>query len=141
MKRALLLFAQRNNGLGSGDIVSCITLDEVHAAVVAFLDQFIERGARPDILDLRQRLASDAHARQLLDAQMPNTSPTEREAFDGMRSFFAVEAEGAEFTAGPPNLVVLVSWTGWDDWADEKTTNDPAQWHDWLAAVRDASPR
>jgi hypothetical protein len=121
-----------------------VTLDEVHASVVAFLDQFIERSAGRDVLELRQRLVSDAQARQLLNAQMPNQAPTEREAFDGMRSLFATEAErsgNTDYTTGPPNLIVLLSWTGWEDWADGKTTNDPAQWHDWLGAVDRATAR
>lgn len=121
-----------------------MTLDEVHASVVAFLDQLIDRSAGPDVLDLRQRLVSDAQARQLLDAEMPNKAPTEREAFDAMRGLFAAEAERSgttDYTTGPPNLIVLLSWTGWEDWADGETTNDPAQWHDWLGAVRDATAR
>lgn len=61
-----------------------------------------------------------------------------------MRRFFRTEAERSgttDYATGPPNLIVLVSWTGWGDWADEKTTNDPAQWHDWLEAVRKATRR
>jgi len=121
-----------------------VTLDEVYTSVVAFLDQFVERGVGPDILDLRKRLVSDPQMRRLRDSQMPTEAPTEREAFDGMRSLFAVEEErtrGKYEYAGVPNLVLLLSWTGWEDWADGTTTNDPAQWHDWLRAVREATVR
>jgi len=59
---------------------------------------------------------------------------TEDEAFDAMRHFLAAfwQRGGSD-----PNsdLVDLLSWTGRDAW-DDGSTNDPAQWHDWLAAVR-----
>lgn len=114
-----------------------MTLDQVHSAVVAFLNQFIERGAAQDVIDLRQRLARSADARRLLDAAMPNDQPTEREAFDGMRQFLAVEADrvGPHWADGTgPDLAMLHSWTSWEDWSGE-ATSDPAQWHDWLNAV------
>jgi hypothetical protein len=115
-----------------------MTLDEVYRSVVAFLDQFIERGASEDVLDLRRRLVSDRETRLRLEAEMPNQEPTEREAFDGMRGLLAVEEErtrGQFEYAGGPNLVLLLSWTSWEQWAG-KATGDPAQWHDWLRAVQ-----
>jgi hypothetical protein len=59
-----------------------------------------------------------------------------------MRRFLAVEYErepNAAARGAGPDLAELLSWTGWDDWGDGKTTNDPAQWHDWLGAVRIAT--
>lgn len=128
-------------GRTSGDIVVAVTLDQVHAAVIAFLDQFIERRAAQDVVDLRQRLANDADARKLLDAAMPNDEPTEREAFDGMRDLLATQADrgGRHWAEGTgPDLAMLHSWTSWEDW-DGKSTSDPAQWHDWLDAVKSAT--
>ena len=126
-----------SDGRTLGDIVVVVRLDQVHSAVVAFLHQFIERRAAQDIVDLRQRLIGSADTRKLLDAAMPNDQPTEREAFDGVRQFLAVEAD----RVGPrwaesigPDLAVLRSWTSWEDWGGEATSN-PAQWHDWLDAV------
>ena len=112
-----------------------MTPDEVNDAVLAFLDQFITRGAAPDILSLRERLVSDPEARQLLDEKLPTHDLSEREAFDAMRAFFAEEWERGERTSypsGPPDLVLLESWTSWEP---DGGTSDPAQWHDWLDAV------
>ena len=112
-----------------------MTSDEIYAAVLAFLDQFIRRGAAPDILSLRERLASDPEARQLLDEQLPTHDVSERQAFDAMRAFFAAEWERGqrtEYAPGPPDLVLLGSWLSWEP---DGGTSDPAQWHDWLDAV------
>jgi hypothetical protein len=106
--------------------------------LLAFLDQFISRGAAPNILNLRERLAGDPETRELLDDQFPTHDVSEREAFDGMRAFFVAERERGEstsFTPGPPDLVLLESWTSWEP---DGATSDPAQWHDWLAAVEQA---
>lgn len=91
-----------------------VTRDEVHAAVLAFLDQFIERGAAQDVLDLRSSLVRDAQTRNFLEAQLPSQHPTQREAFDAMRDLFeiAVERRGAhEDSHGAPDLVELAGWT------------------------------
>jgi hypothetical protein len=112
--------------------------DEVYAAVLAFLDQFIARGAAPDILELRAQLASAPAARLLLNEQLPGDDPSEREAFDAMRVFFEVSYEPAgESFSRTPDLVELISWTswGWTTEAEEQQTADPAQWNDWLASV------
>ncbi len=56
-----------------------------------------------------------------------------------MRRFLAVERDLGErkpLAGDGPDLSELLSWTGWEDWAGNTTTNDPAQWHDWLTAVR-----
>jgi hypothetical protein len=117
---------------------------EFYEAVLAFLDQFIARGAAPDVRGLRQRLGSDPEARRLLEDHLPTQQPSEREAFDAMTAFFAAEWERGgrvDRAAGRPNLIELISWTSWDlsgDPADPVTqaTADPAQWHDWLASVQ-----
>jgi hypothetical protein len=116
--------------------------DEVYRAVLAFLDQFISRGAAPDIHDLRQRFTNDPEARQSLERHLDADEATEREAFDAMTAFFAAEWERggrAAHAAGSPDLIELISWTSWN-WGDpadpaSQTTGDPAQWHDWLASV------
>jgi hypothetical protein len=59
---------------------------------------------------------------------------TEEQAFETMRYFLAAFWRRG---GGDPesDLAELLSWIGRDVWADGGT-NDPAQWHDWLAAVR-----
>jgi hypothetical protein len=123
--------------------------EEIHAAVLAFLDQFINRGAAADILALRERLATDSHTRAALDGLLPSDQPSEREAFDAMHAFF--EASHPSLPASRegegPDLIDLISWTGWAR-ANEKglfdeaglleMTADPAQWHDWLTSVERA---
>lgn len=89
--------------------------DEVYAAVLAFLDQFISRGAAPDVCALRQRLGSDPVARRLLEDHLPTQEPSEREAFDAMTAFFAAELEsgGRDTPAGQgPDLIELISNAG-----------------------------
>lgn len=112
-----------------------MTPNEAHDAVLAFLDQFIARGAAPDILDVRDRLVTDPETRHLLAEQFPTHEVSDREAFDGMRGFFAAERERGKtdsFAPGPPDLVLLEAWTSWEP---DGVTYDPAQWDDWLAAV------
>jgi BMFP domain-containing protein YqiC len=62
-----------------------VSRNEFQAAVLAFLDQFIGRGAAQDIRELRTRLAVDEKVRKLLDDQLPKDDPSQREAFDAMR--------------------------------------------------------
>ena len=114
--------------------------EEVHAAVVAFLDQFISRGAAPDIVSLRERLASDSDTRALFDRVLPSDRPSEREAFDAMRRFFASQAgPPPESASGPPGLLELSGWTAWGrTLAGDEVTSDPAMWSDWLDSVAQA---
>jgi hypothetical protein len=125
-----------------------VSRKEFYEAVLAFLDQFIGRGVAPDIHELRTRLAVDESARKLLDGQLPNGDPSEREAFDAMRAFLEIELERHPHPyEGLPDLVDLVSWTEWasanekghfDDAGSLQMTSDPAQWHDWLKSVEEA---
>jgi hypothetical protein len=120
-----------------------VSPEEVHAAVLAFLDQFIGRGAAADIRALRDGLAHDAETRDRLDARLPSASPSEREAFDAMSAFFAGEVGRFEHlpyvSGGPPTLEELIDWMSWEtyptDPARDEDTSDPAQWYDWLASV------
>jgi hypothetical protein len=120
--------------------------EEVQQAVLAFLDQFTSRGAAPDILDLRDRLRTDTPTRERLQQQIVADNPSEREAFDAMRAFLAVEHERQTHPprGGQPDLVDLISWTRWEAANEEgqfdeagalQMTGDPAQWHDWLRCV------
>lgn len=59
---------------------------------------------------------------------------TEQEAFEAMR-YFLTEFWKRAGSTPDSELVDLLSWTDHDVWADGGT-NDPAQWEDWLAAVR-----
>jgi hypothetical protein len=117
--------------------------EEVQQAVIAFLDQFISRGAASDILDLRDRLRTDPPTRERLQQQIAADNLSEREAFDAMRAFLVVEYERQTSSTGngQPDLVDLISWTRWEaankdgHFAEDGTlqmTGDPAQWHDWL---------
>ena len=115
-----------------------MTADEVYASVLRFLDQFISRGAEPDIIELRARLASDEEVRGLLDAQLPSSNVSVREGYDAMTAFFEVmwERSGEPRPERGPALLDLVSWTSWDASPGmPPTTSDPAQWYDWLASV------
>lgn len=120
--------------------------EEVQHAVLAFLDQFASRGAASDILELRDKLRTDAPTRERLQLQIVADNLSEREAFDAMRAFLAAEHEHQSRSpgGGQPDLVDLISWTRWeaaneDGHFDEagalQMTGDPAQWHDWLRCV------
>jgi hypothetical protein len=108
----------------------------VYVSALAFLDQFISRGAADDLHQLRAKLANDEHTKKLLLDQLPAHDVDEREAFDALRQFLAIELEQRERRewAGGPDLVLLLSWTEWN-WDDGRTTSDPAQWHDWVGAI------
>src|SRR3954462_15004922 len=56
---------------------------------------------------------------------------TEQEAFAAMRSFLA-EFWKRGGSQSDSDLVDILSWT---ETLDDSGTYDPAQWHDWLAAV------
>ena len=115
-----------------------MTADEVYASVLRFLDQFISRGADPDVIELRARLVSDEEVRGLLDAQLPSSNVSVREGFDAMRTFFEAvwEASGEPRPEGSPALNDLIFWMSWEPPpGSEPRTEDPAQWHDWLASV------
>jgi hypothetical protein len=123
-----------------------VTRDEVHNAVLAFLDQFIERGAAPDVLALRDRVAGDdLETRQSLDTFLPDAPSSAREGFDAMRALFSAEWEraGRKEYVSPPGLMLLISWTepcGSSTEESPLATSDPAQWHDWLAAIEASKP-
>ena len=118
-----------------------MTADDVYASVLRFLDQFIERGAAPDVVDLRARLASDQEVRQLLDDQLPSSNVSEREGFDAMTAFLDAMGERGAYwprkPGGSPDLAELVDWNTWwqSPTSSEPETLDPAQWHDWLESV------
>lgn len=59
---------------------------------------------------------------------------TEQDAFEAMRYFLA-EFWTRGGSASTSDLVDILSWTD-RDVAVDGCTNDPAQWDDWLAAVR-----
>lgn len=59
---------------------------------------------------------------------------TEREAFEAMK-YSLTECWKRGGGRADSDLVDVLSWTGSEDCADS-TTNDPAQWHDWVVAAR-----
>jgi hypothetical protein len=119
-------------------ILEAMTYEEVRKSVVAFLDQFISRGAATDVVATRDGLSDDPVTRQRLTDQLTSREPSIREAYDAMRAFFEVEfaSRGAKPSTSPAGLVLLISWTAWEP---DGGTSDPAQWHDWLAAVKASS--
>jgi hypothetical protein len=130
--------APQSRPLRAGIVVE-VTLDEIHASVVAFLDQYVARGAAQEVFDLRERLISDRETGALLDAQMPRSKPSEREAFDGMRALFQLERDRRQDDSahtGGPGLTDLLADTQWGWVRNERhETLDPAQWYDWLSTV------
>lgn len=60
-------------------------------------------------------------------------SLTELEAFDAMRSF--LEAYWRRGACSSDDLAILLSDLNRGVWADQRP-GDPAQWGDWLAAIR-----
>lgn len=110
--------------------------------MLAFLDQFVARGAAQDILDLRDRLANDPDARERRAARSPSGLASEREAFDLMVAFFEDEYETlnhAERPGGRPSLEELIGWMEWHPDASDPErdfTSDPAQWFDWPVLAR-----
>jgi hypothetical protein len=119
-------------------ILTGVDAELVYCSAVEFLGQFIARGAAEDLHQLRARLVNDERTKKLLLEQLPARDIDERDAFDAFRRFLSVELEQREHQnwAGSPDLVLLLSWT---DWGADGLTSDPAQWHDWLAAVATAT--
>lgn len=99
--------------------------------MVAFLDQFVARGATEDLRQLRQGLAENPELQQQLDRHL-TADMSEREAFDAMRSFLSEVSTRMAPGDGQADVFDLLSWTRWEQ---DGITGDPAQWNDWLAAV------
>jgi hypothetical protein len=118
--------------------VRCVKPDLLLKSALAFLDQFIGRGAAVDVHDVRRRLSTDEATRRLLLDQLHSPRPDEREGFDAFRRFLEIEIEqrGDEIHASPPGVRLLLSWTEFDP--EDGQTSDPAQWPDWLEAVATA---
>ncbi len=104
--------------------------------MLAFLDQFVGRGASPELQDLRRRLARDPRLQAQLDRYL-HGEMTEREAFDAMRQFLGEWSSDIVPNAAEVDVFDLLSWTAWQP---DGGTSDPAQWHDWLGAVAMAKP-
>jgi hypothetical protein len=113
-----------------------VTRREVREAVLAFLDQFLSRGASRELHDLRGRLAADPELQGQLDRYL-HDEMTEREAFDAMREFLGEWSSDVVPKDGEADVFDLLSWT---EWEPDGGTSDPAQWHDWLGAVAVARP-
>ncbi len=113
-----------------------MTRSEVRQAVLAFLDQFLGRGASRELHELRRRLAADPDLGVRLDRHL-NDEMTEREAFDAMREFLSEWSSDVVPKRGEVDVFDLLSWTAW---MPDGGTSDPAQWDDWLGAVATAKP-
>jgi hypothetical protein len=103
-----------------------MTPDLARRAAVAFLDQFIGRGAAPDVHEVRRKLAVEPRAQQAFIEQLPNQAPDERQAFDAFRRFSDRELRqrGEQDFEGAPHLGELLSWTDWN-WRDGSATARP----------------
>ena len=64
--------------------------EEVREAVLAFLDQFIARGAACDLRELRERLATQSDIQERLNRELSSAQVSDRDAFDAMRRFLEV---------------------------------------------------
>ena len=104
---------------------------QVHDAVAAFLNQFVGRGASPELRGLAYGLATDSAIHHELDRFLSDEM-TEREGFDAMREFLAHWSSKVAPSTDEVDVFLLLSWTEWDTGGQ---TSDPAQWHDWLGAV------
>lgn len=109
-----------------------MTRSEAQTTVIAFLDQFVGRGASPELRELPRRLRTEPDLQSQLDAHLLDDM-TEREGFDAMRAFLAEWSSHARTgRGGETDVFDLLSWT---EWEPDGQTRDPAQWHDWLAAA------
>jgi hypothetical protein len=113
-----------------------MTREQVREAVLAFLNQFVGRGASPELRDLPRRLAADPVLESRLDRHL-HEGMTEREAFVAMREFLSEWSSDVVPKEGETDVFDLLSWT---EWEPDGGTSDPAQWHDWLGAVATTSP-
>jgi hypothetical protein len=113
-----------------------VTREQVREAVLAFLHQFVSRGASPELHDLPRRLAADPELQSQLDRYL-HDDMSEREAFDAMREFLGEWSSDVVPKGGEVDVFDLLSWT---EWEPDGGTSDPAQWHDWLGAVAAVSP-
>jgi len=59
---------------------------------------------------------------------------TIQQGFDAMR-FFLTRFNEREPPERRLTLEQLLRWSAQGGWDDPQMTSDPAQWHDWLAAV------
>lgn len=119
-----------------------MTHEAVVRAAVVFLDQFIGRGAHEDVLKARELLASDRSTQSTLTAALAGDAPSERDAFDALRSFLADRARPETLDRLHPHLHELTHWMAWDSHpSTDPQTIDPAQWHDWLDAVAATTQR
>lgn len=114
-----------------------MTRDEAIAAGVSFLDQFIERGAAPDVLAARDHLASGEN----IGAFDKGEKFAVVGSFMSLREFLRTKhgklnAIRNHSTYDQPDLVDLLAWTKFDVAPGGGIeTADPAQWPDWLAVV------
>jgi hypothetical protein len=109
---------------------------EGHRTVLAFLDQFISRGASASVLSFRDRFAMDPTEWERFQAELPSDAPSELEAFEAMRRVFAREFAAPGVADEPPvSFRELLSWTEHEPGGG---TSDPAQWDDWLKSVQEA---
>ena len=112
-----------------------MNVDDARRAIVAFLDQFIERGAASDVIAVRDRLRDSPDSDSEVARYLPPNEVDAEGVFEAMRRL--LETEPAVNEPSQPDLAELLSWTARDA---EGQTADPAQWHDWLrglAALRD----
>jgi hypothetical protein len=110
---------------------------QLHDAIVAFLNQFVKRGASPNLTALAGGLVTDPGLQSQLDTFLSDQM-TEREGFNAMRAFLADWSSGESRYDGSADVFDLLSWT---EGEPDGGTSDPAQWHDWLGAIAAAEGR
>jgi hypothetical protein len=101
-------------------------------AMVAFLDQFIERGAEPDVIALRDWLR-DSPASTALSGRPLSAEATPGEVYEAMRELFVLFSKPSPHACPHPDLEELHRWTRVEA---DGSTSDPAQLEDWSEVVR-----
>ena len=106
--------------------------EEALGAVVAFLDQFIERGAAADMIGLRDRMRRNERLDEFAE-WLPSRDPSATEVYEAMRRLFWAEAVSPGPDEPIENLETLFHWMRIEM---DGISSDPAQWEDWLAVLR-----
>jgi hypothetical protein len=107
---------------------AAMSRDDFVAAVLAFLDQYIDRGAASDIRGVRENLRTNRGLRARLEDELNDGESTDSQAYDALHRFLQAEWERQGKRRPDPREMCLA-----DLLAD--MYGDPAQWHDWLASV------
>ena len=102
--------------------------EETRQAVVAFLDQFIDRGAAQEVIALRNRLSVSGHE---LSCRLAGPDSSAFDVYEAMRRLFWDQA-AQQTDQQRANFGDLYVWT---QILEDGGSLDPAQWHDWCRVL------